>query len=80
MPGNGYNLLYLHGKKGSGKTHLVQAMAHEFQKKDLKLLNAHNALEDAKTCGTITCMAAKKQGSGCLEELLAAAGIGMGIM
>jgi DNA polymerase-3 subunit epsilon len=42
--------------------------------------NAHNALDDAKTCGTITCMAAKKQGSGSLEELLAATGIGMGIM
>jgi DNA polymerase-3 subunit epsilon len=41
--------------------------------------HAHNALDDAKTCGTITCMAAKKQGSGSLEELLAAAGIDMGI-
>jgi chromosomal replication initiator protein len=35
--GNCYNLLYLYGKKGSGKTHLVQAMAHEFQKKGFKV-------------------------------------------
>jgi chromosomal replication initiator protein len=40
MPGNGYNLLYLYGKKGSGKTHLVQAMAHEFQTKGLKVTYA----------------------------------------
>jgi DNA polymerase-3 subunit epsilon len=42
--------------------------------------NAHNALDDAKTCGAITCMAAEQRSSGSLEELLSAAGIDMGIM
>jgi DNA polymerase-3 subunit epsilon len=42
--------------------------------------NAHNALDDAKTCGTITCMAAEQRSSDSLEELLSSAGIGMEIM
>jgi DNA polymerase-3 subunit epsilon len=40
--------------------------------------NAHNALDDAKTCGNIACMAAKKYCKNKLEELLTAVGIGMG--
>jgi DNA polymerase-3 subunit epsilon len=39
--------------------------------------DAHNALDDAKTCGTIACLAAEKYGTGTLKELLAASGIGM---
>jgi DNA polymerase-3 subunit epsilon len=32
--------------------------------------NAHNALDDAKTCGDITLLAAEKLGSKTLKELL----------
>jgi DNA polymerase-3 subunit epsilon len=40
--------------------------------------NAHNALDDARTCGDIACMAARKQGVGDLAELLTVVGVGMG--
>jgi DNA polymerase-3 subunit epsilon len=37
---------------------------------------AHQALDDARTCGTIACMAAEKLGSRDIKGLLRAAGIG----
>ncbi|MDR0387015.1 MAG: 3'-5' exonuclease [Treponema sp.] len=40
--------------------------------------NAHNALEDAKTCGIITCKAAEQYASVHLRELLRAAKVDMG--
>jgi DNA polymerase-3 subunit epsilon len=40
--------------------------------------NAHNALDDAKTCGDIACLAAKEHGAYKLENLLASAEMGMG--
>jgi chromosomal replication initiator protein len=39
-PGKAYNPLYLYGKKGTGKTHLVQAMAHEYLEKGYKVTYA----------------------------------------
>ncbi|MDR2952755.1 MAG: hypothetical protein LBU82_05895, partial [Treponema sp.] len=42
--------------------------------------NAHNALDDAETCGKLALMAAKKFGSANVEELLSHAGIGMGAL
>jgi len=39
-PGKPYNPLYLYGKEGTGKTHLVQAMAHEYLKKGYKVIYA----------------------------------------
>jgi DNA polymerase-3 subunit epsilon len=38
---------------------------------------AHNALADARTCGDITCLAAQKNGSATLTDLLRSAGVGM---
>jgi DNA polymerase-3 subunit epsilon len=38
---------------------------------------AHNALDDARTCGDIACLAAQKTGSTTLKELLHAARVGM---
>jgi chromosomal replication initiator protein len=32
-PGKSYNPVYVYGKKGAGKTHLAQALAHEYLKK-----------------------------------------------
>jgi DNA polymerase-3 subunit epsilon len=40
--------------------------------------NAHNALDDAKTCGDIACLAAKEHGADTLGNLLAAAEMGLG--
>jgi DNA polymerase-3 subunit epsilon len=40
--------------------------------------HAHNALDDARTCGDIACMAAGKRGAGNLKGLLASAGLRMG--
>jgi DNA polymerase-3 subunit epsilon len=39
--------------------------------------DAHNALDDAKTCGAIACLAAEQYGTGTLRALLAASGTGM---
>ena len=41
------------------------------------IYDAHHALEDAKTCGKLVQLSAVKFGSGDIEGLLAAAGIGM---
>jgi DNA polymerase-3 subunit epsilon len=38
---------------------------------------AHHALDDARTCGTIACMAAEKFGSRDIKELLRTAGLGL---
>lgn len=38
---------------------------------------AHNALDDARTCGDIVCLAAQKTGSANLKDLLHAAGVRM---
>jgi DNA polymerase-3 subunit epsilon len=40
--------------------------------------NAHNALADAETCGTIACKAAEKYACGNLQKLLKSAGMEMG--
>jgi len=42
--------------------------------------NAHNALDDAMTCGKLALMSAKKHGSASIAELLAAAGLEMGVL
>jgi DNA polymerase-3 subunit epsilon len=42
--------------------------------------DAHNALDDAKTCGKLALMAAEKFGSANVEKLLDAAGIEMGVL
>jgi len=42
--------------------------------------NAHNALDDAMTCGKLALMSAKKHGSGNVTELLAATGVEMGAL
>jgi DNA polymerase-3 subunit epsilon len=39
--------------------------------------NAHDALDDARACGTIVCMAARKTGAGTLRELLRFTGVRM---
>jgi DNA polymerase-3 subunit epsilon len=56
------------------KSHALTALGETFG----IIYNAHNALDDARTCGDIACMAAKKYSRENLEELLAAAGIDMG--
>jgi DNA polymerase-3 subunit epsilon len=55
------------------KSHALTALGAHFG----ILYDAHNALEDAKTCGSIACLAAEKYGAGKLKRLLAAAGVGM---
>jgi DNA polymerase-3 subunit epsilon len=42
--------------------------------------NAHNALDDAATCGKLALMAGEKFGSGSIAELLNAAGLEMGVL
>jgi DNA polymerase-3 subunit epsilon len=41
---------------------------------------AHNALDDAKTCGTITCMAAEKYDKKTLKDLIGAVGVTMEVL
>jgi len=56
------------------ETHALTALAENFG----ICYNAHNALDDAKTCGKLVGMAAEKLGNfSSLEGLLDAAGIGM---
>ena len=43
-------------------------------------MGAHNALDDAMTCGKLALMSAEKFGSANVSELLAAAGMEMGIL
>jgi DNA polymerase-3 subunit epsilon len=56
------------------ESHSLPALAENFG----IVYNAHNALDDAKTCGRLVWMAAEKFESIHLEELLAAAGVEMG--
>jgi DNA polymerase-3 subunit epsilon len=42
--------------------------------------NAHNALDDAITCGKLALMAAEKFGAAGVAELLAAAGLNMDVL
>jgi DNA polymerase-3 subunit epsilon len=42
--------------------------------------DAHNALDDAETCGKLALMAAEKFGSASVDKLLDAAGIEMGVL
>jgi DNA polymerase-3 subunit epsilon len=44
------------------------------------LYNAHNALDDAKTCGKLVQMSAQKFNSASINELLAAAGLEMNVL
>jgi DNA polymerase-3 subunit epsilon len=55
------------------ESHALTALAENF---DI-VYNAHNALDDAMTCGKLVLMAAEKFGSIHLEDLLAAAGVEM---
>jgi DNA polymerase-3 subunit epsilon len=56
------------------KSHALTALGMHFGIE----YDAHNALDDAKTCGNIACLAAEKYGAEKLKELLTAARIGMG--
>jgi DNA polymerase-3 subunit epsilon len=58
------------------KSHALTALAENF---DI-VYNAHNALDDALTCGKIAPLSAEKFGSGHPDELLVAAGLEMGIL
>jgi DNA polymerase-3 subunit epsilon len=44
------------------------------------IYNAHNALDDAMTCGKLVQMSAAQFGSANLAELLTAAGVEMGVL
>jgi DNA polymerase-3 subunit epsilon len=58
------------------KSHALTALAGHFG----IVYNAHNALDDAHTCGKLALMAAEKLGSASVAEMLAAAGIEMGVL
>ncbi|GHV86443.1 hypothetical protein AGMMS50230_20510 [Spirochaetia bacterium] len=55
------------------ESHALTTLAENFG----IVYNAHNALDDAMTCGRLVLMSAEKFGFFHLEELLAAAGVGM---
>ena len=55
------------------KSHALTALAETFG----IIYDAHNALEDAETCGKLVQMAAEKYNSASLAELFAAAGVEM---
>jgi DNA polymerase-3 subunit epsilon len=58
------------------ESHALTALAANFG----IVYNAHNALDDALTCGKIALLSAEKFGSNHLDELLAAAGLEMGVL
>jgi DNA polymerase-3 subunit epsilon len=58
------------------ESHALTALAENFG----IVYKAHNALDDALTCGKIALLSAEKFGSSHLDELLAAAGLGMGVL
>jgi DNA polymerase-3 subunit epsilon len=58
------------------KSHALTALAKNFG----IIYNAHNALDDALTCGKLTLMSAEKFGSASVAELLSAAKLEMGIL
>ena len=55
------------------ESHSLTSLAKHFS----IVYKAHNALDDAKTCGQLVLMAAEKFSSGTVPELLSAAGIEM---
>ncbi|MDR1803090.1 MAG: 3'-5' exonuclease [Treponema sp.] len=58
------------------ESHALTSLAENFGIR----YNAHNALDDAMTCGKLVLMSAKKFGSANLAQLLAAAGMEMGVL
>jgi len=56
------------------ESHALTALAEKFG----IVYNAHNALDDAQTCGNLVLLSAEKYGSVTIAELLAAAGLEMG--
>ena len=58
------------------KSHALTALAMNFG----IVYDAHNALDDAMTCGKIVIMSAEKHRSKNVEELLSSAGLKMGIL
>jgi len=58
------------------KSHALPSLADHFGIK----YNAHNALDDAMTCGKLVLNASQKYGSGSLKELLSRAGMKISIL
>jgi len=57
-------------------SHALTALAKNFG----IVYNAHNALDDAMTCGKLALMSAEKHGSADVAHLLSAAGLQMGVL
>jgi len=57
-------------------SHALTALAKNFG----IVYNAHNALDDAMTCGKLVFLSAEKHSSANIAELLSAAGIQMGVL
>ena len=58
------------------KSHALTRLADNFG----IVYDAHNALDDAMTCGKLVLMSAEKFGCTSVEELLAAADVKMGML
>jgi len=58
------------------ESHALAALAEHFG----IVYNAHNALDDAQTCGKLVLMAADKYGCANIEGLLTAAGVEMSVL
>jgi len=58
------------------ESHALTALAENFG----IVYNAHNALDDAMTCGKLALMSAKKFGSANVAQLLNSAGVEMGVL
>ena len=58
------------------RSYALTALAHHFG----IIYDAHNALDDAMTCGKLAVMAAKQFASGDVAELLVSAGLNMGTL
>jgi DNA polymerase-3 subunit epsilon len=58
------------------KSHALTALAKHFK----ITYTAHNALDDAITCGKLVLMSAKKHGNANVAELLSAVGLEMGTL
>jgi len=58
------------------KSHALTKLADNFG----IIYEAHNALDDAMTCGKLALMSAEKFGCASVEELLAATGVKMGVL
>jgi DNA polymerase-3 subunit epsilon len=57
-------------------SHSLSVLAEKFG----IVYNAHNALDDAMTCGKLVQMSAKKFGSTNIDDLLTAAGVKVGVL